>query len=239
MWTSCVSRVKQLDQELDELENRRDQVVARVRELENEAAAIDGSAKAAEADQRALGILSRIQDQAERYMRIRLAASILRQQIERYRAENQDPLLAKASALFAQMTCSEFKGLKTDFDESGSPVIVGVRRNQELVRVENMSDGTRDPLYLSLRLAYLQRRLDQQEPLPLIVDDILIHLDDERALATLLVLAELSQQTQVLFFTHHQRLRELAEAHLSGETLKVHQLIRRELSAAGAGQARQ
>jgi len=48
------------------------------------------------------------------------------------------------------------------------------------------------------------------------VDDILLRFDDERALATLDVLAGLSEKTQVLFFTHHQHLVALAEN--SGDT---------------------
>ena len=111
-----------------------------------------------------------------------------------------------------------------NYDENGKPIIVGVRRNGERVDVSAMSDGTLDPLFLSLRLAYLQDKNSEFEPMPLIVDDILIHLDDDRALATLEVLAEYSKQTQVLFFTHHHRLRELAEQHLSSDTLTVHEL---------------
>ena len=48
--------------------------------------------------------------------------------------------------------------------------------------------------------------------MPFIVDDILIRFDDERAAATLKVIAELSRKTQVLFFTHHARLVELAKS---------------------------
>ncbi len=73
-----------------------------------------------------------------------------------------------------------------------------------------MSDGTRDQLYLSLRLASLEKYLETSEPMPFVVDDILVNFDDLRAAATLGALAELSKKTQVLFFTHHGRLVELA-----------------------------
>jgi uncharacterized protein YhaN len=62
-----------------------------------------------------------------------------------------------------------------------------------------------------LRLASLERYLAHNEPMPFIVDDILIQFDDQRAKAALRVLAELSRQTQVIFFTHHWRLAELAQ----------------------------
>ena len=48
-----------------------------------------------------------------------------------------------------------------------------------------MSDGTADQLYLALRLASLETYLDDHEPIPLVVDDILVNFDDARALAAL------------------------------------------------------
>jgi uncharacterized protein YhaN len=60
--------------------------------------------------------------------------------------------------------------------------------------------------------------------LPLILDDVLIHFDDDRARAALSVLGSFSETTQVLFFTHHQRLCELAAEALSESRLRLHQL---------------
>jgi uncharacterized protein YhaN len=87
-----------------------------------------------------------------------------------------------------------------------------------------MSDGTRDQLYLALRLATLERHLAQAEPLPFIVDDILINFDDDRTAATLKVLAELAKKTQVILFTHHARLKELAGEVRNGAGVFVREL---------------
>jgi uncharacterized protein YhaN len=91
----------------------------------------------------------------------------------------------------------------------------------ERVTVDGMSDGTCDQLYLSLRIASLESWLKHHEPIPFIVDDILMNFDDARAVATLQVLADLAQQTQVIFFTHHQHLLELAQEHLSEQQLHI------------------
>jgi uncharacterized protein YhaN len=68
-----------------------------------------------------------------------------------------------------------------------------------------MSTGTRDQLYLALRLANLEQYLENAEPMPFVVDDILIQFDDGRARATLATLADFSAKTQVILFTHHGR----------------------------------
>ena len=86
-----------------------------------------------------------------------------------------------------------------------------------------VSDGTRDQLYLSLRIASIERQLEGNEPIPVILDDILVHFDDERAKLALGQLGELAERTQVLYFTHHERVRQLAREVL-GERLQEHTL---------------
>jgi uncharacterized protein YhaN len=147
--------------------------------------------------------------------------------IERYRDKSQGPLLKQASSLFSRITGGSFAGIRAEFAEDGRPVIVGVRSGGgDIVTVEGMSDGTADQLYLALRLAGLDVYLINNEPLPLIVDDILIMFDDDRAAATLQVLAELSHKTQVIFFTHHRHLVELAEKTIDASELILHTLER-------------
>jgi uncharacterized protein YhaN len=196
---------------LHELEGQRsilDQSIGREQEILKQ---MDGSAMAAEAAERAQASLAELRQGVERYVRLRLASIVLRREIERYRVSHQGPLLGRASALFTRLTLGSFTRLETDYNEKDQPVLVGVRTDGTPVRVEGLSDGTRDQLYLALRLASLERYLASHEPLPFIVDDILIQFDDQRAKAALHILLELSRQTQVIFFTHHWRLAELAQ----------------------------
>ena len=123
------------------------------------------------------------------------------------------------------MTCGAFSGLRADLDDQGKAILVGIRaQSGDSVHVMQMSDGTCDQLYLALRLASLESWLQRHEPIPFIVDDILLNFDNHRALATLERLVELSTKTQVIFFTHHHHLVELAQQHLATDKLIVHQL---------------
>ena len=58
----------------------------------------------------------------------------------------------------------------------------------------------------------------------IVVDDILVSFDDARAGATLQVLSQLAERTQVVFFTHHQHLLELAPRHVDPGVLFTHAL---------------
>jgi len=104
-------------------------------------------------------------------------------------------------------------------------VIAGVRPGGgEAVAVDGMSDGTADQLFLALRLAGLEHYLDANEAMPFVVDDILITFDDERAAAALQALSALSARTQVIFFTHHRHLLELAAGVLDPAAVFAHRL---------------
>jgi uncharacterized protein YhaN len=188
---------------------------------------MDGNARAAEAAERAESVLAQIEEQSDRYLRLRLAAAILRQEIERYRTENQDPLLRRAGEFFRELTLGSFTGITTDFDTSDHPVLKGVRPSGHDVGVQGMSEGTRDQLFLALQLASVEKFIAASEPMPFIVDDILIAFDQEREAAVLRALAELSRRTQVIVFTHHAHLVDMAKRTLSPNILQIHELPRR------------
>jgi uncharacterized protein YhaN len=120
------------------------------------------------------------------------------------------------------MTLDRFTDARVESFQDGDE-LVGVRNGGELVRMNQMSDGTADQLFLAVRLASLESYIRHHEPLPFVVDDILIQFDDHRAKATLEVLAELSRETQVIFFTHHRHLLELVDGVTAGDVV-VHEL---------------
>jgi uncharacterized protein YhaN len=153
-------------------------------------------------------------DIAERWVVKQAAAKLAARAIERHRAAAQDPLVARAGELFALATAGGFAGLGADYDDSDRPVLVGLRREGERVRIEGLSEGARDQLFLALRLALLERRAG--EPLPFIGDDILASFDDERTARTLALLAEYGRRRQVIVFTHHRHVADLAHATQAG-----------------------
>lgn len=148
----------------------------------------------------------------ERYIEVTLAKALLEAAVSRLRGELQDPLLSRAGELFALTTGHSFSGIGADVDEKGRPVVVGERASGEQVTVEQMSDGTRDQLFLAFRLASIEQYCAAAEPLPFIADDLLVHFDDDRSFATLDLLAEVGKKTQVLLFTHHRNVRDAAAA---------------------------
>ena len=223
--------------DLDALTRQIDDVAAEIEDLEAQVEtaqstrigakqlfdAIDGGAAAAEAQQALSSLSARISKEARSYARARLASAVLNQVVQVYRDRHQGPLLQRAANVFARITLGSFSGLTVDYDDDRQ-VLFGARPDGSRVPVGGMSQGTRDQLFLSLRLAAIEQHLESRGPMPVIIDDLLVQFDDERALAAMEVLAELSGKTQVLFFTHHRHLIDLAQRSKLGAAISVHNL---------------
>lgn len=190
---------------------------------------------AADFRQQAESVAAALKQDASRFMRLRLAAHFLRTQIERFRQENQGPLLDKSGQVFEQITRGAFAGLGAEIDAEDIPIMVGRRADGSTVPVDGMSDGSRDQLYLALRLAALDRYLEEHEPMPLILDDLLTTFDDQRAKAILPELASLAKRTQIFLFTHHEHLVELCRQTLGDAQFTLHELVIRHPSKTTQG----
>jgi uncharacterized protein YhaN len=167
----------------------------------------DAALAAADAEQ----ARSAMAAEAEAYLIRKAQVVMLKWGVEKYRQRRQNPLLARASQFFATLTLGRYTDLQIDLD-GDQPRLVGLCADgASTVTVDGMSDGTADQLFLALRLAALEQSLEAGIALPFLADDLFINFDDKRAHAGFKVLGELSRKTQVLFFTHHNHLREIAQ----------------------------
>ncbi|MGI8428606.1 MAG: ATP-binding protein [Solirubrobacteraceae bacterium] len=87
-------------------------------------------------------------------------------------------------------------------------------------------------LYLALRLASLERHVALHGPMPVILDDVVLHSDPRRKSAILGALADLGRRTQVIAFIHDPQVVALAQNAIDPDLLTVHELDGEELSGA-------
>ena len=204
------------------------------RELASAEADMSGAATAtgaADAQQDAVAIGAAMAEAAERHVEVATAAALLRWMIDRHRATAQAPLIERAGALFAQVTAGAFTGLVLDYDEDDRPLIKGLRANSSRVGVDGMSEGTRDQLYLALRLGAVAGR-GVSQALPVICDDLLITADDGRATEMLRVLAAASRDNQIILFSHHEHLIDVARSAIGNQGFVLHRIDRTPIGAA-------
>ncbi|MEX3548061.1 MAG: AAA family ATPase [Burkholderia sp.] len=197
------------------------------RELEARQAleAIAGQSGAALAEARRQEALAAMGDTAEQYIEAATASRLLRWAIDRYRDQKQGPMLSRAGEIFASLTLGEFLRLTVD-TERQPPELSARRASGRSVEVGGLSEGTRDQLFLALRIAALELQLAHKAALPFVADDLFINFDDARSKAGLDALRELSTRTQVLFLTHHDHLLPLVRE-VFGATVNVIELRRK------------
>jgi len=186
--------------------------------------ALNGSDAAARAATRQQEAAAGMAEAAERYLRLKTAARLLQWSMERFRQTRQGPMLARASEIFQALTLGSFSRLLVDADSHDSPRLMSIRADgNKPVEVPGLSEGTRDQLYLALRLAALDQQASQGSRMPLIADDLFINFDDRRTEAGLQVLGDVSRRMQVILLTHHDHLVPLARQVL-GDGLNVIEL---------------
>ncbi|MDI2131965.1 ATP-binding protein [Yinghuangia seranimata] len=230
-WTvgELTAEMTQLDVDVEHAQAAYDAQATELGRVRQVLAAIDDSARAGQAQEAASAQIAELAEDVEQYVRLELAREILRRCIEDYRKENQDPVLMRAQELFATLTEGRFTHLVTETEaKKGAHVLkarrAGAAEHDDAVGVEAMSEGTRDQLYLALRLATLERYAAADRAMPLILDDIAMTFDDGRTRALLRVLDAMADQVQVVLFTHHEHLGGLAVDALPAGRAHVHAL---------------
>jgi len=169
-----------------------------------------GARDAAADQQSAIATMGRVLEEA---LLNHVAAEMLDQALAVVERESEPALLQRISALFKALTGGTYSRVQTDIGDDNLTRLVLVQHAfpEERQSVRELSEGTRDQLYLALRLAAIEEHTARAPTLPFIGDDILQTFDDDRALAAMRVLREMSANVQVILLTHHRHLLDLAK----------------------------
>ncbi|MCH7907712.1 MAG: hypothetical protein IIB26_09815 [Chloroflexi bacterium] len=130
--------------------------------------------------------------------------TIARTLLDRTRAEFQESrqpaLLGAASEYFRRMTLDRYTTVRAVLGENRFEVVTDGSLAR---RPEQLSRGTVEQLFLALRFALIEEYCRNTEPMPVLLDDVLVNFDPERALAAASAIIKLSQRHQVIALTCH------------------------------------
>ncbi|MDY7094546.1 MAG: AAA family ATPase [Acidobacteriota bacterium] len=138
-----------------------------------------------------------------------LAATLLERAKGRFEQERQGPVIARASEIFRRITGDRYRRLMVPLGESR--LVLERADGHQIAHFETLSRGTREELYLAVRLAFIAETCAKGEALPVLLDDVLVNADPERAARASAVVGELAESTQVVFCTCHPHLARLLE----------------------------
>jgi len=126
---------------------------------------------------------------------------------EGYESKRQPETLREASGYLEQLTDGRYKRIWTRM--TGEELLVD-HGDEETITVDKLSRGTREAVYLSLRLALISVYARRGALLPLILDDILVNFDAVRSHRAAEVLMQFARNGyQILMFTCHDHMRDM------------------------------
>ena len=168
----------------------------------------------------------------DRWAPLALAEAMMQRALSRFEKHHQPRLLADVGDWLSRLTGGRYRQLQSSLEEPGVIRVVdhaGTRR-----KPEELSTGTREQLFLAIRLAYVTDYARKHDPLPLVLDDVLVNFDDNRALETLRALQGLGETHQILLLTCHRRTVELGRSLSLDDVVELQPESLQQLASEGA-----
>lgn len=198
---SARARLEELAEELETLETRRDELNQEAGALRNRRAVMERDAAATELRQRRADIQAQLEAAAERWSVLALAHDLLTRSRAVYEEAHRPAVVQAAERYFSQWTDGRYRRIVAPLGQTveGVELADGAR-----VPLTGLSRGTAEQLYLALRFGLVEHFVATSgEPLPIVMDDILVNFDAGRAERAARSIEELSRTCQVIYFTCH------------------------------------
>lgn len=146
----------------------------------------------------------RLDDAVHRWQVLAVTSRVLDTIRASYERERQPETLQEASVYLERLTQGRYARVWTPF---GQQILLVEAAGGESIPVESLSEGSREQLFLCLRLALAGSYARRGASLPMVLDDVLVNYDQQRAKAAAGVLRDFADTGhQLLVFTCHEHL---------------------------------
>ncbi|TMU88195.1 hypothetical protein FGG79_08880 [Bacillus sp. BHET2] len=144
-----------------------------------------------------------LQELAYDWSKYTVAQMSLKKTMEMYQKTKMPKVLEMAEDNFRELTEGHYYRMYLLEDE----MIKVERKDGEVFHAVELSQGTKEQLYIAIRFALIQSFHDKYS-LPVLIDDGVVNFDRERTNAFLTLLRKMARQHQVLLFTCHPHIKE-------------------------------
>ena len=199
-----------VSERLREVEETRSGLQEERGRIENELERLTGEEESSRLRMQRSTLLEQLRDSARAWSRLTMAEELLDRTRQKFEIERQPKVVQHAQDFFSHITGQRYPRLSVPIGEQAITIMdatSGGKQPQELSR------GTREQLYLALRFGLVREFGEHAERLPVVVDEVLVNFDPERARLAAEAFATLAETNQVLVFTCHPEMVDLfAEA---------------------------
>jgi len=195
-------------QTLERLESEEREATSRVGALDAEIRRLEASEELGARRQELVAFEGRAATLAREWAVRALALRLLEETRSRYERERQPDVIRAAEGHFERITGGRYARIVAAPGESSVRVETGGGESRV---TDELSRGTSEQLYLALRFGLIEEFARHGEPLPVVMDDILVNFDAERAERAASAIRDLASRHQVLYFTCHRWTAELLD----------------------------
>ena len=202
-WRNESNRLKEM---LDRVQAQRDEAVGGQRLAETARQQIAESNAVPTIQAELEWLHAELADAVREWRISKLAKELVSRTLQEFTRTRQPAVLEEASVLFERVTAGAYERILQDQD--GESLVI-VDRSGQRKQPEELSRGAAEQLYLCLRLGLAAEFARRTAALPLIMDDVLVNFDPQRARAVAWELAHFSRRHQILIFTCHPETADL------------------------------
>lgn len=202
-WDALTQRASETQQRIDTLQTQLGESAADMKHL-----AEDDRLMVAQLE---LACLQRkIDTMVERWQTLATTGFVVEQVCQKFERERQPETLREASSFLSQLTDGKYIRIWTPL---GTNQLKIDQADGSVLDLNVLSRGTREAVFIALRLSLVAAYARRGVTLPLVLDDVLVNFDGNRALhaaETLKTFSELGHQ--VMMFTCHEHIARLFQS---------------------------
>ena len=199
-------QLREIQEQLNEMAKERDQMIQTRGELLNQAKQLSSSdnllVKQSEIELKK----QQLQDCARDWTKSQIALLMLEIAVSKYESTRQPEVIKSAESYFKIMTGNSYSTIVKPIDADELQIRDRTGKSKGVIQ---MSRGTKEQLYLAMRLGLIEEYEKRSEPMPIIMDDVLANFDDDRGSLAAEAIRKFSENRQVLVLTCHKNVFEV------------------------------
>lgn len=197
---SIGDHARQVEEELDTVDTHLEELDTELGSNTSELRALSTEEESSSLRMKRDFLLEQLREHAREWAKYTLAERLLDEASTTFERERQPGVVRNAESFFSEITGGRYGQVTAPLGQK----TIKVSGERELNKEPSaLSRGTREQLFLSLRFGLVQELSQRTEPLPVIVDEVLVNFDPERALRAAKAFVQLSNTNQVFVFTCH------------------------------------
>lgn len=154
-------------------------------------------------------LIERYSDALKKWISYEMALEVLNESKRKYEKEKQPEVIHYTKKYFEIITDGAYVDVNISLSDRQMRAIDAQGKSKE---IQALSRGTKEQLLLAVRMGLIEEYEKKAEPLPVILDDIMVNFDDKRAQNVAKALTAFAKDRQVLLFTCHTHFKALFEA---------------------------